>query len=127
MLPGELRQQIIDHCVSALPNEGCGLLAMDGKRVARVYPTANDDASPFSYTIPPQSHYDALIDAEGQGWDLAGAFHSHPNGPPAMSGTDLVRVTDAGWLYLVVSLAGPKPLIVGWRDGVEVTFDDGTG
>jgi hypothetical protein len=37
-----------------------------------------------------------------------------------MSGTDLARVTDPAWLYLVVSLAGPGPVLVGWRDGDEV-------
>jgi proteasome lid subunit RPN8/RPN11 len=115
-----LRRQIIDHCLAALPNEGCGMLAMDGTRVAAVYPTGNQDTSPVSYTVPPREHFDALIEAESRGWVLGGVFHSHPHGPAAMSATDLARVTDPTWLYIVVSLAGPDPVLVGWRDGRDV-------
>lgn len=120
VLPDELRLRIIDHCLAALPNEGCGLLALDGDRVVEVYPTGNEEASPSSYTIPPKEHYDALVDAERRGWELSGVFHGHPAGPAAMSGTDLERVADPAWLYIVVSLAGPDPVVVGWRDGGEV-------
>lgn len=121
-LPDDLRRQIVDHCLDALPNEGCGMLAMEGDCVMKVYPTGNDDASPVSYTIPPQEHYDALIDAESQGWRLGGVFHSHPKGPARMSSTDLVRLTDPGWLYVVVSFGSPKPALAGWRDGRDIDF-----
>lgn len=100
------------------------MLAIDGNRVMKVYPTANQDASPVSYTIPPQEHYDALVDAESRGWRLEGVFHSHPNGPARMSATDLARLTDPGWVYLVVSLGGREAMLAGWRDGEEVSLLD---
>jgi len=106
--------------VAALPDEGCGLLAMDGGSVVGVYPTENEDSSASSYTIPPQRLYEAVMDAESRGWEVGGVFHSHPAGPAAMSGTDLARVTDPAWLYLVVSLAGPEPVMAGWSNGEEV-------
>ena len=115
-----LRQEILEHCLSALPNEGCGMLAIDGDRVVQVYPTRNQEASPIAYTIPPQDHYDALMDAESSGCELAGVFHSHPTGPAAMSATDLVRVTDPAWLYVVVALGAGQPVWCGWRAGAEV-------
>ena len=116
-LSEELRHRIIEHCRRALPNEGCGLLALDGDRVAEVYPTGNDDASPTSYTSPPQEHYDAVMDAESHGWEIRGAFHSHPHGPAQMSGTDLARALRPGWVYLVVGLDGEEPTMGAWRDG----------
>lgn len=119
-LPDDLRRQIVDHCLSELPNEGCGLLAVNGDRVVKVYPASNEDASPKSYTIPPPEHYDALVDAESHGWELGGVFHSHPTGPAAMSATDLEKALEPGWIYLVVSLDGDYPAITGWRDGVTV-------
>jgi proteasome lid subunit RPN8/RPN11 len=119
-LSDENRRQIVDHCRAALPNEGCGMLALDGDRVVKVYPTGNDDSSPTSYTIPPQDHYDALMDAESHGWRLGGVFHSHPRGPATMSATDLARVTDPDWVYVVVNLNGDEPDITGWRDGVTL-------
>lgn len=98
-------------------------MAMDGDRVMHIYPTGNDDNSPTSYTIPPQQQYEALVDAESRGWELAGVFHSHPTGPATMSETDLARVTDPTWLYVVVSLAGSEPVLVGWREGREVAIN----
>lgn len=110
-LPDHLRRQIIDHCLAELPNEACGLLAMDGDRVVKVYPTENADASPSSYTIPPQEHFDALADAESHGWEIGGVFHSHPDGPAQMSSVDLDRALDPEWMYLVVGLSGDHPEI----------------
>lgn len=110
-LSEEVSRQIIDHCISELPNEGCGLLAVEGERVVGVYPTSNGDASPNSYTVPPQEHYDALVDAESRGWHIGGVFHSHPNGPAEMSMTDLERALEPEWLYVVVGLGGDRPQI----------------
>lgn len=116
-LSEELRQKIVAHCRRALPNEGCGLLALDGDLVMEVYCTGNDDASPSSYSIPPQEHYEAVMDAESKGWEIRGAFHSHPRGPARMSNTDLERALTPGWLYLVVSLHETEPVITAWSDG----------
>jgi proteasome lid subunit RPN8/RPN11 len=110
-LADDLRRQIVDHCISELPNEGCGLLAVDGDRVVKVYPTQNGDASPRSYTIPPQEHYDALVDAEANGWVIGGVFHSHPDGPAEMSAVDLARALDPDWVYVVVGLGGEVPAV----------------
>lgn len=108
-LSEEVRRRIVDHCVAALPNEGCGLLAVDGDRVVEVYPTGNEDASPHSFTIPPQEHYDALVDAESRGWLIGGVFHSHPEGPAEMSSVDLDTALDRDWIYVVVGLGGDAP------------------
>jgi [CysO sulfur-carrier protein]-S-L-cysteine hydrolase len=127
VLGEEHRRIVLDHCLAAMPHEGCGLLAINGDQVAGVYPTDNQDASASSYTIPPQQLYEAVMDAESRGWEVGGVFHSHPAGPAAMSGTDLARVTDPAWLYLVVSLAGPEPVVVGWRNGSEVVVSSRRG
>lgn len=107
-LPDSLQQQIVDHCVAALPNEGCGLLAMDGDVVVKVYATGNADASPSSYTVPPQQHFDALADAESRGWRIGGVFHSHPDGPARLSSTDIEQALEPDWVYVVVGLSGDR-------------------
>jgi proteasome lid subunit RPN8/RPN11 len=110
-LTDDIRGRIIDHCLAELPNEGCGLLAMDGEQVVGLYPTSNADSSPSSYTIPPQEHYDALTDAESRGWRIGGVFHSHPNGPAEMSSVDLERALEPDWVYVVVGLGGEEPVV----------------
>jgi [CysO sulfur-carrier protein]-S-L-cysteine hydrolase len=120
VLPEEAKCEILEHCLAALPNEGCGLLALNGDRVTRVYPTGNDDASPSSYTIPPREHYEAVMDAESQGWEIRGSFHSHPSGPARMSATDLERALSPGWIYVVVGLGDSRAMSI-WLAGSETT------
>lgn len=117
-LPEHLRQEIIDHCRSELPNEGCGLLAMDGERVVKVYPTSNAEASQYDYTVAPEEHIAALTNAEDSGWVLGGTFHSHPKGSAEPSMTDVRSALEPEWVYLVVGLRG-DPELRGWsiRDG----------
>lgn len=92
---------------------------MDGDEIVTVYPTSNADDSPSSYTVPPQEHYQALIDAESKGWRIGGVFHSHPDGPAEMSTTDEARALEPDWVYLVVGLAGPTPEI-GIGEGTDL-------
>lgn len=114
-LPEPLRRLIIDHCAQTLPNEGCGLIASDGSgKVVGIYPTANLDKSPTGYTVPPQEHFAALSDAESNGWELSGVFHSHPHGSARPSMVDVAAALDPEWVYLVVGLLG-EPVIRAWR------------
>ncbi len=117
-LPDHLRREVIDHCVSELPNEGCGLFAMSGDQVVKVYPTANLAKSPIGYRVPPEAHIAALADAEASGWVLGGVFHSHPMGRATLSMTDVQTAMEPAWLYLVLGLRG-EPELRGWsvRDG----------
>lgn len=115
LLSEPLRRLIIDHCVLALPNEGCGLIASDGDdNVVAVYPTANLDESPSGYTVPPEEHFAALKDAESKGWELSGVFHSHPHGSAKPSMVDVASALDPEWIYLVVGLQA-GPVIRAWR------------
>ena len=110
-----LRRLIIDHCVLALPNEGCGLIASDEDgHVVAVYPTGNQDDLPSGYTVPPEEHFAALRDAESKGWELSGVFHSHPQGSAKPSMVDVAAALDPEWLYLVIGLQA-EPLIRAWR------------
>jgi proteasome lid subunit RPN8/RPN11 len=120
-LSDDLRRRIVEHCLAELPNEGCGLLAVDNDRIVDVYPTDNADASPVRYTIPPHQHLEALNDAESRGWEIGGAFHSHPNGPARMSATDLEKALEREWVYVVVGLVG-IPILSGWRNGQTVAL-----
>lgn len=113
-LPEDLRAEIIDHCLAEAPNEGCGLIAISGTEVVRVYKTANSDGSPFGFTVPPEEHYEALRDAESRGWEIGGVFHSHPNSTARPSIVDVVGALDPEWFYLVVGLLG-EPRLRAWR------------
>lgn len=118
-LSEELRSRMIDHCVESLPFEGCGLLAVSDREIIEVYPTSNADRSPVAYTVPPGEHYQAVLDAESRGLEINGVFHSHPQGPPVLSLTDLEGLVHPSWLYVVIGLSG-TPSVRAWRHGREV-------
>ncbi|MGI9648038.1 MAG: M67 family metallopeptidase [Acidimicrobiia bacterium] len=99
-----MAEQIVAHSRAELPNEACGLLAGDADEVRAVYCLDNADASPVLYTIDPAGHFRALMEAEANGWDLIGAFHSHVNAPAYPSPTDVAGAAEPDWVWLV---AGP--------------------
>lgn len=105
---------ILDHCAAAVPREGCGLVAVSDGAVRAVYPTGNDADGHNAFVVPPAEHHEALVHAEGHGWELGGSFHSHPRGEAAPSPRDIEGALDPGWIYLVVGPAA-EPIIRAWR------------
>lgn len=107
-LPPSAIEAMIAHARACLPNEACGLIAGEttdrGLHFRRLYSLTNSDSSPISYTIDPTEHFRALQDAEGNGWGLIGAFHSHPQGAGFPSETDIARAAEPDWVWFVVGL-----------------------
>jgi proteasome lid subunit RPN8/RPN11 len=114
---------IDSHYRASLPNECCGLLAGIGDRVAFVYPLTNSQASPIAFTIAPAEHFGALRHAEANGWDLIGAFHSHPAGPSHLSTTDLALAGEPDWVYLVVTDLGARAFVIRDRAATEIPIE----
>ena len=107
--------QILEHSRAELPNEACGLLAGDDSGIRRLYCVSNADASPVSYTIDPVGHFAALQDAEENGWELIGAFHSHVDGLAYPSPTDVARAAEPDWTWLVAGPITGSPEIRAYR------------
>ena len=91
------------------PQEGCGILlgnVADGCRsIDSVYPCDNAHPEPKKrYTIDPLQAIAAQRLARGQGQDIVGFYHSHPDHPAQYSETDLAQ---AYWLdcsYVITSV-----------------------
>ncbi|MGQ0850051.1 MAG: M67 family metallopeptidase [Actinomycetota bacterium] len=108
---------MLAHADYCRPEECCGLLAGDRDgRVRFVYPLTNAQHSAVAYTIEPVEHFRAWQHANRSGWEMIGAFHSHPDGPLYPSATDLALAAEPDWVYVIVAasqLAGFR--IVGRR------------
>ena len=85
--------QMLEHINRLDPEEACGLAAGVGRKTTRVYPIENDLHSPVRFRMAPQQQVDAILEMEEKGWDLLVIFHSHPNGPPVPSPTDVAGAT----------------------------------
>ena len=114
-----MMRQVIDHLASALPDEGCGLLAVpaagDGASEAvKFYPGTNADRSPARYTMEPAEVLAAFKEMRSQEWQLGAVVHSHPDSEARPSPTDLKEANYPDALMLIVSFAGPTPEARAW-------------
>src|SRR6185369_8481754 len=90
-IPADIKEQMIGHSMSELPNEACGLLAGTDGRVERFYAIRNQDESPKTYRLDGREHLLAEKDMEERGLDFIGVFHSHTESEAYPSATDRRR------------------------------------
>jgi proteasome lid subunit RPN8/RPN11 len=116
-LPAQVYTEMVGHCLSGLPDEGCGLLGGDlaSATVARCYPTRNMAASAKLYEVDPQQHLRADRDAEANAMAIIGVFHSHTHTDAYPSPTDVAQAPDPGWHYVLVSLRDSHPMVRSYR------------
>ena len=67
------------------------------------------------YTVDPREHLRADRDAEDNGWEIIGVFHSHTHTDAYPSPTDVSQAPDPGWHYVLVSLRDTRPVIRSYR------------
>ncbi len=133
ILPDQIREAMVAHALACHPEEACGLLAADADgRIVFCYPTTNVLHSSTNYTIDPVEHFRALRHAEARGWELAGAFHSHPHTDAYPSETDVRLAAEPDWVYVLVGLADiGRPQVRAFRitDGRvgEIQIDEPRG
>ena len=102
-VPCVLWTTVESHLTRALPAEACGLLAGQAGTVFQVYPVDNVLRSPTAYRMDPAGQIHAMLAIERDGLDVVGIYHSHPDGPPTPSVTDLKQATYPDVLYLICS------------------------
>lgn len=85
--------------------EACGMLGgrLEGNayETRLVIPTTNTLHSPIRYQIEPQEQLAAFLTFEAQGLELVGIYHSHPQGPPYPSATDIAEAYYPEVIYLI--------------------------
>lgn len=92
------------------PEEACGLLAGRDGRAWAALPVTNALHSPVRFSMDPREQLRAMTWIEEQGLELVGIYHSHPQGPPAPSATDLAEDAYPGVLYVIWFRSGQ-----GWQ------------
>lgn len=109
-------QAIREHGADAYPEEGCGFLlgAVDESgtnRISRVRRVANrkTENRERRYEITPDDYRAAAEEAAGDGLDVVGFYHSHPDHPAEPSETDLAEATFPGYTYVIVSVDDGTP------------------
>ena len=114
-LPNGEYRKLLDHAVSCLPEEACGLLAgrftAQGKEIEKVYLLPNADHLPTHFTIAPEDQLNAILDMRKHGLQPLGNWHSHPETPSRPSAEDKRLAYDPSASYLILSLAEKEPVL----------------
>jgi len=126
-ISGEIRDGIVAHARSGVPNEACGIVvgdrpAPDGGHALRWVPLRNQLASPYRYVIDPDDLLRLSIETDDADEVFWAIVHSHVASPARPSPTDLRESHYPDALYLLVSLdpaeADPStgtPSVRAWR------------
>ncbi|HFA48038.1 MAG TPA: M67 family peptidase [Bacteroidetes bacterium] len=119
-LSGEAQTAIVRHGEQAFPFECCGFLyghENDGRFVTEAMPVANNKKGDRrkQFEISPPDYMKAEKYALGNGLQLLGAYHSHPNHPAIASAHDLALAMPY-FSYVIVSVKNGKAAdIKSWR------------
>jgi len=103
------------------PLETCGYLAAKKDGVAvRFYPMKNADQSAEHFSFDPAEQFSVARTARSYGLKIAAVVHSHPATPARMSEEDIRLARDPDMSYVILSLAGPQPVLKSFRtkDGI---------
>jgi [CysO sulfur-carrier protein]-S-L-cysteine hydrolase len=124
VIPREVYEGMVEHCVEGVPNEACGFLGGRDGAAERLYPLTNAAASPVFYRPDDREMLAALKDMDDGGLDVVSIFHSHVATAAYPSPTDIREAHYPDAVYVIVSLADrEKPYAAGflihkqdWRD-----------
>jgi proteasome lid subunit RPN8/RPN11 len=108
---------ICDLAFREYPLEMCGLIAgpTGADHAEHFYPCRNAAESAKVYTIDPQDHFRAEMDADDNDWEINGVVHSHTHSEPYPSPTDVAQAPDPNWHYVIVSLKRDLPELRSYR------------
>ena len=112
LLPEDITAEIILHAKDEAPNECCGVLLGKGDAVSEVRRARNVKASPVEYELDPKEHVNILRAADDARLDVVGFYHSHTFSEAYPSITDISKMSDWGYFYLIASLADAAAPVV---------------
>ena len=122
-LPDGMLEEIRRHGAAAYPAECCGVMlgrsgGTDAKEVVRLWPAVNrrtDD--PHRYLIAPEDLRRLEREVQGEGLEIVGYYHSHPDHPAEPSAYDAAHAWP-WYSYLIVRIEQGQP-----REAASYTLD----
>lgn len=108
-------QLMREQALSCLPEEACGLISGELRggvwQAAQIHPVTNELHSSTRFRMAPKEQWSVLKSIDENNESLIGIYHSHPQGPPEPSTTDLLEFAYPGVVYLIWSQDEDKWLV----------------
>ena len=99
-------QKLAGHIMQVYPHEGCGILLGRGVRIEKIKPADNlvtDEDGRTHFKMDPLTIYKEEAEAQKEGLEVIGFYHSHPDRRAILSKTDEEYMIPE-MLYIVVSV-----------------------
>jgi proteasome lid subunit RPN8/RPN11 len=111
------RQRIFAYAFESAPAECCGLIAGEAGRASSLFPMRNVAANPqVAYEAAPEDLFAAQREMRERGTQLLAIYHSHPRATePQPSETDVRLAYYPQAIYLIIALAGERPVMRAFR------------
>ena len=115
LIPREIHDAMVAHCLQESPLECCGLLGGIAPVVSSIHPMRNASASEVRYDADPRDLIDAVQALRARGAEILAIYHSHPRWPAIPSQADLRENHYGEVPRIIVSLQGETPVVRIWR------------
>ena len=115
LIASQLYDELVAHARAELPNESCGMLAVDGERFTHFFAARNEFASPMRFRIDSSDQIRIWNAIDKLGLETS-IFHSHPNSEASPSQTDRNLARDwPGAIWVICSLAEEEAVVRAFR------------
>lgn len=118
-LPFAILRQMIEHTRAESPRECCGLLSGRGLDVVAIHPLANEASDPEREFFVAEGLFEPYRRMREADHELLAIYHSHPASEAIPSKKDIERNYYGDLPHFIVSLAGPEPVVRGYRLGTD--------
>ncbi len=108
-IPVSIKQKMVSHCLSQLPNEACGILAGQDNTVTHIYLMENIEKSPESFLMDPKEQLQVFKDIRAKNLKMIAIFHSHPYTPARPSEKDIKMAFYPDIYYIIISFEKIPP------------------
>jgi len=115
LIPADLHDAMVAHCVREAPLECCGLLGGIAPTVSSIHPLRNASASEVRYDADPRDLIEAVQSLRSRKAEILAIYHSHPRWAAIPSQTDLAENHYGDVPRIIVSLLGESPEVRVWR------------
>ena len=113
---------MMEHVLSCLPEEACGLLGGEGDTVHSVRPVKNVSGTPYRFRMDPSLQIKAMFEIEEEGQQIVAIYHSHPLGPEVPSEMDIHEAAYPEVAHIIWYPSGEK-----WNCRAFVMLAEGPG
>ena len=114
-LTDEQARTLVQQALADAPNETCGVIGGSGSRAQMMIPVPNVADQPrVHYKLDARAQIAAFTQVNAAGQAVIGFYHSHPEGDPIPSPTDIQLATYPDTAYLIIGLGQREPHLAAW-------------